>query len=161
MMAIKMEQGWDRMRAGSYAYTSTAPSMLTGTLVTAAGFLPVGLAKSAAGEYTFSIFAVVTIALLVSWVVAVLFTPYLGYKLLPDYADAACAAYAARSVAGSRGCADYFRAWRCRRRRQRAASHDDPDVYNRRFYRRFRAVVTWCVTHRKTVIGVTAAACSC
>ena len=59
--------------------------MLTGTLITAAGFLPVGFAKSAAGEYTFSIFAVVTIALLVSWVVAVMFTPYLGYKLLPDY----------------------------------------------------------------------------
>ena len=86
MMAIKMEQGWDRFKAASFAYTSTAPSMLTGTLVTAAGFLPVGLAKSAAGEYTFSIFAVVTMALLISWVVAVLFTPYLGYKLLPDLA---------------------------------------------------------------------------
>ena len=85
MMAIKMEQGWDRFKAGSYAYTSTAPSMLTGTLVTAAGFLPVGLAKSAAGEYTFSIFAVVTISLLVSWVVAVVFTPYLGFHLLPDF----------------------------------------------------------------------------
>ena len=58
--------------------------MLTGTLITAAAFTPVGFAKSSAGEYTFSIFAVVTIALLVSWVVAVLFTPYLGYKLLPD-----------------------------------------------------------------------------
>src|SRR5574341_1444685 len=85
MMAIKMEQGWERFKAASFAYTSTAPSMLTGTLVTAAGFLPVGLAKSAAGEYTFSIFAVVTMALLISWVVAVLFTPYLGYKLLPDF----------------------------------------------------------------------------
>ncbi|MGH8751191.1 MAG: efflux RND transporter permease subunit, partial [Burkholderiales bacterium] len=66
-------------------YTTAAFPMLTGTLVTAAGFLPVGFAKSSAGEYTFSIFAVVTIALLVSWVVAVIFTPYLGYRLLPDF----------------------------------------------------------------------------
>lgn len=82
MMALKLEQGWDKMRAATYAYTTTAFPMLTGTLITAAGFLPVGLAKSAAGEYTFSIFAVVSIALLASWVVAVMFTPYLGYKLL-------------------------------------------------------------------------------
>jgi multidrug efflux pump len=77
-----MEQGWDRFRAATFAYTSTAFPMLTGTLITAAGFTPVGFAKSGAGEYTFSIFAVVTIALLVSWIVAVVFTPYLGYKLL-------------------------------------------------------------------------------
>ncbi|MGD8477797.1 MAG: efflux RND transporter permease subunit [Burkholderiales bacterium] len=85
MMSTKMEQGWERVRAASFIYTSTAFPMLTGTLITAAGFLPVGFAKSSAGEYTFSIFAVVTIALLVSWVVAVVFTPYLGFKLLPDY----------------------------------------------------------------------------
>ena len=85
MMVNKMEQGWDRVRAASFAYTSTAFPMLTGTLVTAAGFLPVGFAKSSAGEYTFSIFAVVTIALLVSWVVAVIFTPYIGYKILPNF----------------------------------------------------------------------------
>jgi multidrug efflux pump subunit AcrB len=78
MMVVKMEQGWDRFRAATFAYTSTAFPMLTGTLITAVGFMPVGLAKSGAGEYTFSIFAVVSIALLVSWVVAVLFTPYLG-----------------------------------------------------------------------------------
>jgi multidrug efflux pump len=84
MMATKMEQGWERVKAASFAYKSTAFPMLTGTLITAAGFLPVGFAKSSAGEYTFSIFAVVTIALLVSWVVAVVFTPYLGFKLLPD-----------------------------------------------------------------------------
>jgi len=82
MMVVKMEQGWDRFRAATFAYTSTAFPMLTGTLITAAGFTPVGFAKSAAGEYTFSIFAVVTIALLVSWLVAVVFTPYLGYRLL-------------------------------------------------------------------------------
>ncbi len=85
MMATKMEQGLERVKAASFAYKSTAFPMLTGTLITAAGFLPVGFAKSSAGEYTFSIFAVVTIALLVSWVVAVVFTPYLGFKLLPDY----------------------------------------------------------------------------
>ncbi len=82
MMVVKMEQGWDRFNAATFAYTSTAFPMLTGTLITAAAFTPVGFSKSAASEYTFSIFAVVTIALLVSWAVAVLFTPYLGYKLL-------------------------------------------------------------------------------
>ncbi len=82
MMALKMEQGWDKFRAATYAYTSTAFPMLTGTLITAAGFLPVGFAKSGAGEYTFSIFPVVGISLDVSWIVAVVFTPYLGFKLL-------------------------------------------------------------------------------
>jgi multidrug efflux pump len=88
MMVVKMEQGWERVRAASFAYTSTAMPMLTGTIVTAAGFLPIGLARSSTGEYTFSIFAVATIALLVSWVVSVLFVPYLGYKLLPEYKKA-------------------------------------------------------------------------
>jgi multidrug efflux pump len=73
------------VRAASFAYTSTAMPMLTGTIVTAAGFLPIGLARSSTGEYTFSIFAVTTTALLVSWVVSVIFVPYLGYKLLPDF----------------------------------------------------------------------------
>ncbi|HEX8987913.1 MAG TPA: efflux RND transporter permease subunit, partial [Rhodocyclaceae bacterium] len=82
MMVVKMEQGFDRVKAATFAYTSTAFPMLTGTLITAAGFTPVGFARSAAGEYTFSIFAVVTIALLVSWLVAVVFTPFIGYKLL-------------------------------------------------------------------------------
>jgi multidrug efflux pump len=88
MMVVKMEQGWERVRAASFAYTSTAMPMLTGTIVTAAGFLPIGLARSSTGEYTFAIFAVTTIALLVSWVVSVLFVPYLGYKLLPDFRKA-------------------------------------------------------------------------
>src|SRR5687768_4970471 len=85
MMVVKMEEGMERVKAASYAYTSTAMPMLTGTIVTAAGFLPIGLAKSSTGEYTFSIFAVTTIALLVSWIVSVVFVPYLGYKLLPDF----------------------------------------------------------------------------
>ncbi|WP_417768540.1 efflux RND transporter permease subunit [Stappia sp.] len=83
MMVVKIEQGWDRVRAATFAWESTAFPMLTGTLVTAVGFLPVGFAKSSAGEYAGGIFWVVTTALLVSWVVAVVFTPYLGLKLLP------------------------------------------------------------------------------
>jgi multidrug efflux pump len=83
MMMLKLEQGWDKFAAATYAYTATAFPMLTGTLITAAGFLPVGFAKSSAGEYTFSIFQVVGLALLLSWIVAVLFTPCLGYVLLP------------------------------------------------------------------------------
>jgi multidrug efflux pump len=86
MIVVKLEQGWDRERAASFAWTSTAFPMLTGTLVTAAGFMPIGLANSAVGEYAGGIFWVVGIALVASWFVAVLFTPYLGFKLLPDYA---------------------------------------------------------------------------
>jgi multidrug efflux pump subunit AcrB len=86
MMVVKMEQGWSRARAATFAWTSTAFPMLTGTLVTAAGFLPVGFAKSSAGEYAGGIFWVVGLALIASWFVAVLFTPYLGLKLLPDFA---------------------------------------------------------------------------
>ena len=82
-MVVKLEQGWDCVRAGSFAYTSTAMPMLTGTLVTAAGYLPVGLAQSSTGEYTQDIFRVVGLALVLSWVVAVLFVPLLGATLLP------------------------------------------------------------------------------
>ncbi|MEB0133874.1 efflux RND transporter permease subunit [Actimicrobium sp. CCC2.4] len=82
MMVRKMEEGLSRFDAATFAYTSTAMPMLTGTLITAAGFLPIGLAKSAAGEYTFSMFSVNALALIISWLVAVIFTPYLGYLLL-------------------------------------------------------------------------------
>ena len=82
MMVRKMEEGFSRFDAATFAYTSTAMPMLTGTLITAAGFLPIGFAKSAAGEYTFSMFSVNALALLISWFVAVLFTPYIGYLLL-------------------------------------------------------------------------------
>lgn len=82
MMVRKMEEGFSRFDAATFAYTSTAMPMLTGTLITAAGFLPIGLAKSAAGEYTFSMFSVNALALIISWLAAVLFTPYLGYLLL-------------------------------------------------------------------------------
>jgi multidrug efflux pump len=86
MMAVKMEQGYDRLRAAGFAWRTTAFPMLTGTLVTAAGFLPIATARSGTGEYTRSIFEVVTLALLVSWIAAVVFVPYLGDKLLPDLA---------------------------------------------------------------------------
>jgi multidrug efflux pump len=84
MMVVKMEQGWDRFRAASFAWESTAFPMLTGTLVTAAGFLPIGFANSAVGEYAGGIFWIVAIALVASWFVAVIFTPYIGVKLLPN-----------------------------------------------------------------------------
>jgi len=125
MMVVKMEQGWDRFQAATYAYTSTAFPMLTGTLITAAAFTPVGFSKSAASEYTFSIFAVVTIALLVSWLVAVLFTPYLGYKLLDP----------AKLIAN--------------------AQRHGADIYDTPFYRRFRALLVWCLKNRWKVIGGT------
>lgn len=83
MMVVKLEEGWDRMRAATYAYTSTAFPMLTGTLITAAGFMPVGFAKSIAGQYAGGIFWVVGVALILSWLVAVVFTPYLGVLMLP------------------------------------------------------------------------------
>ncbi|MFC3110657.1 efflux RND transporter permease subunit [Undibacterium arcticum] len=82
MMVRKMEEGYSRFDAATFAYKSTAMPMLTGTLITAAGFLPIGLAKSAAGEYTFTMFSVNALALLISWFVAVLFTPYIGFLLL-------------------------------------------------------------------------------
>ncbi len=84
MMMVKMEQGWDRVRAAAAAWDLTAFPMLTGTLVTAAGFIPVAFARSAVAEYSGGIFWVVAISLLVSWLVAVIFTPYLGMKLLPE-----------------------------------------------------------------------------
>ena len=82
MMVRKMEEGYDKVRAATFAYEITAMPMLTGTLITAAGFLPIGLARSTVGEYTFAIFAVTVVALLLSWFVSVYFVPYLGQILL-------------------------------------------------------------------------------
>ncbi|WP_323893008.1 efflux RND transporter permease subunit [Aeromonas allosaccharophila] len=91
MMVVKMEEGYDRIAASAYAWSHTAAPMLSGTLVTAVGFMPNGFARSSAGEYTSNMFWIVGIALIASWVVAVVFTPYLGVKLLP----------AVKKVAGS------------------------------------------------------------
>jgi multidrug efflux pump subunit AcrB len=96
MMVVKMEQGWDRVRAAGAAWDITAFPMLTGTLVTAAGFIPVGFAASAVAEYAGGIFWVVAIALVVSWFVAVIFTPYLGVRLLPNLHRAAHDPYQTR-----------------------------------------------------------------
>ena len=122
MMVVKIEQGWEKFRAATFAYTSTAFPMLTGTLITVAGFTPVGFAKSGAGEFAFAIFAVTTIALLTSWIVAVVFTPWLGYKLLDEKAL----------------------------RKFGQEHHGDP--YETPFYQRFRALMTWCLRRRWTVI---------
>ncbi|KTC61260.1 efflux RND transporter permease subunit [Pseudomonas savastanoi] len=84
MMVVKMEEGYDRVAASAYAWSHTAAPMLSGTLVTAVGFMPNGFARSTAGEYTSNMFWIVGIALIASWVVAVFFTPYLGVKLLPE-----------------------------------------------------------------------------
>ncbi|MFP3517332.1 efflux RND transporter permease subunit [Pseudomonas sp. SIMBA_077] len=129
MMAIKMEQGFDRFKAASFAWTSTAFPMLTGTLITAAGFLPIAMAQSSTGEYTRSIFQVVTIALLASWVAAVVFVPYLGALLLPDLAKR----HAAKHGTGEGAI----------------------DPYGTPFYQRIRRVVEVCVRRRKTVIALT------
>jgi multidrug efflux pump len=157
MMATKMEQGWDRVRAASFAYSSTAMPMLTGTLVTVAGFLPIATAASSTGEYTRSIFQVTAIALLVSWVAAVVFVPYLGYQLLPDLGarkdtlsrfDRMVVALLERVAPARAG------AYRARALRPHAA-HVEDAIYHTRFYTGFRALVAWCVRHRAIVIAVT------
>jgi multidrug efflux pump len=117
MMVVKMEQGWSRAKAATYAWTSTAFPMLTGTLVTAAGFLPVGFAKSSSGEYAGGIFWVVGLALIASWLVAVIFTPYLGLKLLPDMAKHGVhenpdSIYDTRTYRGLRRVIDFCLRWR-------------------------------------------------
>ncbi len=122
MMIVKMEEGWDRVRAASHAWSVTAAPMLFGTLVTVAGFVPIGFAQSGVGEYAGNIFWVLGIALLVSWLVAVTFTPYLGVKLLPDF---------------------------------KRGGHADASLYHTPAYRRLRALIEWCVAHRKTIVAGT------
>jgi multidrug efflux pump subunit AcrB len=131
MMVRKMEEGYDKFRAATFAYELTAMPMLTGTLITAAGFLPIGIAKSTVGEYTFAIFAVTVIALLVSWLASVYFVPYLGARLLRK------PGYLAQQHAPQ--------------------DHDRAELFDTPFYRGFRAWVTWCVTHRWKTIGITIA----
>jgi len=140
MMAIKLEQGFDRFRAASFAYSSTAFQMLTGTLVTVAGFLPIATAKSSTGEYTRSIFEVSAIALIASWVVAVVVIPYLGFKMLPAHGTAGSPSFARRLVARITG------------RAVVAPAHGANDVYGTPFYNRLRALVAWCVAHRSLVL---------
>ena len=122
MMIVKMEQGWSRLSAAAHAWNVTAAPMLFGTLVTVSGFVPIGFAQSGVGEYAGNIFWVLAFSLLVSWLVAVTFTPYLGVKLLPDYKHA------------------------------QGGLHDP---YRTPAYEKLRSLVTWCVTHRKTVVSST------
>ncbi|SDR60559.1 Multidrug efflux pump subunit AcrB [Paraburkholderia tuberum] len=126
MMAVKLEQGWSRARSAAFAYTSTAFPMLTGTLVTVCGFLPIALAKSSTGEYTRSIFEVSAIALIVSWFAAVVLVPLLGYHLLPE-----------------------------RKPEPGGAHHDPHEIGNTGFYRRLSGWVAWCVERRWVVLGIT------
>jgi multidrug efflux pump len=158
MMVVKMEQGWDRARAATYAWTSTAFPMLTGTLVTAAGFLPVGFAKSGAGEYAGGIFWIVGLALIASWLVAVLFTPYLGLKLLPERARTGTApaqSASASTASGLRRLLDQARS-RLGGQRGTGGAHGHPDaIYDTRFYRSLRRVIELCLRWRKTVVAAT------
>ena len=144
MMASKMEQGWDRVRAASFAYNSTAMPMLTGTLVTVAGFLPIATAASSTGEYTRSIFQVSAIALIISWFAAVIFVPYLGYYLLPDYMQAPKPSKIELWLKSRLGLT-----------KKTVQNHHHHDIYNTKFYQAFRKLVTACVRYRKTVIMIT------
>jgi multidrug efflux pump len=128
MMVRKMEEGYDKVRAATFAYEITAMPMLTGTLITAVGFLPIGLAKSVTGEYTFAIFAVTVVALILSWLVSVYFVPYLGTRILKTPPHVA-------SDTGSL-----------------AHPHD---MFDSAFYNTFRRMVNWCVAHRWITIGAT------
>ncbi len=123
MMSVKLEQGWNRYDAACYAYTATAFPMLTGTLITCAGFIPIGFAKGNAAEFSSSLFTVITIALVLSWFTSVIVTPLLGYKLIKP-----------------------------------KENHDPShNVYDSKFYRIFRRVLTWCLERRKLVLAITVA----
>jgi len=130
MMVRKMEEGYDKVRAATFAYEVTAMPMLTGTLITAVGFLPIGMAQSTVGEYTFAIFAVTVIALLLSWIVSVYFVPYLGTLLLK-----------AKPLPAQ------------------GSAHPEPveghEHFDTPFYRGFRRAVNWCVQYRWITIGAT------
>ncbi len=151
MMVTKIEEGWDRAKAGSFAYTSTAMPMLSGTLVTAAGFLPIAMAASSTGEYTRSIFQVTVIALLISWIAAVLFVPYLGYHLLPDFSKKK-PGILARFL---------LRVWPALGARLNKAlqptHHSQTEIYQTPFYKRLNGVIDFCVKRRWLVILATVA----
>src|SRR5450830_197637 len=140
MMAVKLEQGWNRRRAAAFAYTSTAFPMLTGTLVTVAGFLPIAMAKSGTGEYTRSIFEVSAIALLLSWFAAVVLIPLLGYHMLKEKPQPEGATQDDE--------ADH----------SHEAHEEDHDhaIYKTRVYTRLRSMVAWCVAFRGRVVILTA-----
>jgi len=135
MMVRKMEEGYDKVRSATFAYEITAIPMLTGTLITAAGFLPIGIAKSVTGEYTFAIFAVTVIALVLSWIVSVYFVPYLGTLLLKTPAHVQLLPAGPGTVPG--------------------VTADPHEVFDSPFYTVFRRAVHWCVEYRWVTIGAT------
>ena len=135
-MAVKLEQGFDRMRAAAFAYSSTAFPMLTGTLVTVSGFLPIALAKSATGEYTRSIFEVSAIALILSWLAAVIVIPLLGYRILSEHPTRRAFGHHEDATSAD-------------------AHAEHHDVYDTNFYRRLRGWIGWCVDRRWLVLAVT------
>ncbi|RDS83387.1 efflux RND transporter permease subunit [Dyella psychrodurans] len=151
MMSVKLEQGWGRVRAAAFAYTSTAFPMLTGTLVTVSGFLPIALAKSGTGEYTRSIFEVSAIALLVSWFAAVIVIPLLGYHMLPEHHE--------RAKPGQEWWARFlppsWREARIKKAAQIVHNGDEIEIYDTAFYRRFRRWLDWCLRHRWVVLAST------
>jgi multidrug efflux pump len=131
MMVHKLEEGYDKVKAATAAYELTAMPMLTGTLITAVGFLPIGMAKSAAGEYTFAMFAVTGAALMISWVVSVYFVPFLGHRFLKTKPKV--------QLETKEG--------------EGAVAHG-VDLYDSPFYRQFKKTVDWCVAHRWITIGL-------
>lgn len=143
MMVRKMEEGYEKYRAATFAYEITAKPMLTGTLITAAGFLPIGMAKSMTGEYTFAIFAVTVIALVLSWFASVYFVPYLGLLLLkrPPHAATLPPEVASGEVRAEDAGINTA-----------AGEHE---VFDSPFYNRFRRMVDWCVQHRWLTIAAT------
>ena len=145
MMAVKLEQGWERLEAAAFAYTSTAFPMLTGTLVTVSGFLPIALARSSTGEYTRSIFEVSALSLLISWVAAVIVIPLLGFHLLKPgaaHADGVLQRLLSRWRPGRPGAAEAA-----------SLTPHGRDPYDTAFYRRLGQVIGWCVLHRGTVLA--------
>ncbi|MFZ0872135.1 MAG: efflux RND transporter permease subunit, partial [Rhodanobacter sp.] len=153
MMSVKLEQGWSRARAAAFAFTSTAFPMLTGTLVTVSGFLPIALAKSGTGEYTRSIFEVSAIALLVSWLAAVIVIPVLGYHLLPEHHE--------RAKPGQEWWARFLpQRWRDERAAkavQPVHNGNDIEIYDTKFYQRFRSWLDFCLRNRWLVLASTVA----
>jgi multidrug efflux pump len=147
MMAAKIEQGWERMQAASFAFTSTAMPMLTGTLVTVAGFLPIATAVSSTGEYTRSIFQVSAIALILSWVAAVIVVPFLGYHLLPG------AKQIQQDSPGKLSRIKQSLGWKAKPASEASTHHQS--LYETRFYLRLQSIVSWCVLHKGSVIIAT------
>lgn len=157
MMWVKMEQGWERTRAASFAFTSTAGPMLSGTLVTVAGFIPIAIAKSSTGEYAFAFFQINVIALLISWLAAVIAIPWLGYKLLSDPRAARRPGVIARRLPGLAALLAKLGLGSVPQAATGTPHGEDHDVYGTAFYGHFRRLISGCVRHRWLVITITIA----